>query len=256
MAVLASAMKMLNVLGVAGCAERDKDSAVPGKAQAKRTPETSKSMTTPSTSAGTPSSISVSSSLSSYRGQRSQACRLPPGHWLLEYQRYAYNLEDMDLLAIYLELAEVPGSFSSKGTKLLLTMLRFLRSLDIPVQDICCLLSHASIYFKDIHPAVAANMNREELANVLVLLVFLAHSHVHDETCQLKVWHRYLFKSYCNLPTLSKATMELMKRRDYKLRVADYELSVSLKIFAQVTRLPEEAVSFGVNEVCGPIKEI
>ena len=34
------------------------------------------------------------------------------------------------------------------------------------LQDICCLLAHASIYFKDIYSAIGNNMNREELANV------------------------------------------------------------------------------------------
>lgn len=249
MAVLASAMKMLNVLGVAGCAERDKDDVVSPASRPpapKRTCETSKSMTTPSPVAGTPSSIAISSSISSHASlRRGQSTCLPPGHWLREHERFAFTLEDLDLLAVYLELSKAPAErfASQKSAKLILAMLRFLRSLDIPVQDICCLLAHASIYFKDIYPVIGHNMNREELANVLVLLVFLAHSHVHDETCQLKVWHRYLFKGYCNLPTLSKATMELMKRRDYKLRVDDYDLEVALQCFRQVTRWPEEVVA-------------
>lgn len=250
MAVLASAMKMLNVLGVANCAERDKDDGVSPASRPpapKRTGDASKSMTTPSTVAGTPSSIAISGSSISSRAsiRQGQSSCLPPGHWLREHERFAYNLEDLDLLAVYLEFSKAPAErfASEKSAKLTLSMLRFLRSLDIPVQDICCLLAHASIYFKDIYSVIGHNMNREELANVLVLLVFLAHSHVHDETCQLKVWHRYLFKGYCNLPTLSKATLELMKRRDYKLRVDDYDLEVALQCFRQVIRWPEEVVA-------------
>lgn len=106
------------------------------------------------------------------------------------------------MLAVYLKLSKAPKErfASEKSAKLTLSMLRFLRSLDIPVQDICCLLAHASIYFKDIYSVIGQNMNREELANVLVLLVFLAHSHVHDETCQLKVWHRYCSKVIATCP--------------------------------------------------------
>ncbi|CAK9023400.1 unnamed protein product [Durusdinium trenchii] len=248
MAALASAMKMLNVLGVAGCAERDKGDVAGRQAPRGET----KSMTTPSTSAGTPSSIAISgSSISSQSNVRwGQNSCLPPGHWLREHERFAFSLEDLDLLAVYLELSKVPSSFASaKSAKLLLSMLRFLRSLDIPVQDICCLLAHASIYFKDIYAIIGPNMNRDELANVLVLLVFLAHSHVHDETCQLKVWHRYLFKGYCNLPTLSKATLELMKRRDYKLRVEDYDLEVALQCFKKVVRWQKEAPVEVIREI-------
>ncbi|CAL1148578.1 unnamed protein product [Cladocopium goreaui] len=97
-----------------------------------------------------------------------QSSCLPPGHWLREHERFAYNLEDLDLLAVYLELSKAPKErfASEKSAKLTLSMLRFLRSLDIPVQDICCLLAHASIYFKDIYSVIGQNMNREELANV------------------------------------------------------------------------------------------
>jgi len=270
--MLVSAMKALSVLGVSGCAERDKDfEEVPGRYHVEKP---SRSMTTPSTEAATPSSFSVSSrsvssgktssSYSGFRGQRSR--HLPADHWLLEYERLAHRPEDLDLLATYLQLAQVPDSFGSpKTAKLMLTMLRFLHSLDIPLKDICCLLVHASVYFKRIYAVVGHNMNRDEIANVLVLLAFLAHCHIHDETCQLKVWHRYLFKGYCNLPMLSKATMELMKRLQYKLRVDDETLESSLKIFSQVVQWPvEEAPTPHYSQQewlmdeasCGPIREI
>eukprot|EP00439_Symbiodinium_sp_Y106_P034882 s193_g4.t1 len=289
--MLVSAMKALSVLGVSGCAERDKDfEEVPGRYHAKRLvcgrivlgmfgderclSDAGFFPCGRSTEAATPSSFSVSSrsvssgktssSYSGFRGQRSR--HLPADHWLLEYERLAHRPEDLDLLATYLQLAQVPDSFGSpKTAKLMLTMLRFLHSLDIPLKDICCLLVHASVYFKRIYAVVGHNMNRDEIANVLVLLAFLAHCHIHDETCQLKVWHRYLFKGYCNLPMLSKATMELMKRLQYKLRVDDETLESSLKIFSQVVQWPvEEAPTPHYSQQewlmdeasCGPIREI
>ncbi|OLP97626.1 hypothetical protein AK812_SmicGene20006 [Symbiodinium microadriaticum] len=248
--MLVSAMKALSVLGVSGCAERDKDfEEVPGRYHVEKP---SRSMTTPS---GAPvSAFSGKTSSSSSAFQRSRSRHLPADHWLQDYERLAHRPEDLDLLATYLQLAEVPESFGSpKTAKLLLTMLRFLHSLDIPLKDICCLLAHASVYFKRIYAVVGHNMNRDEVANVLVLLAFLAHCHIHDETCQLKVWHRYLFKGYCNLPMLSKATMELMKRLQYKLRVDDETLESSLKSFSKVVQWPvEEAFASGQGLLVAP----
>eukprot|EP00438_Fugacium_kawagutii_P019524 Skav235657 [mRNA] locus=scaffold358:776854:781271:+ [translate_table: standard] len=78
-----------------------------------------RSQTGESTVAGTPSSIAISgSSISSQasvrKGQRS--C-LPPGHWLREHERFAYNLEDLDLLAVYLELSKAGWHRSTNPAK-------------------------------------------------------------------------------------------------------------------------------------------
>eukprot|EP00930_Biecheleria_cincta_P039660 TRINITY_DN27246_c0_g1_i1.p1 TRINITY_DN27246_c0_g1~~TRINITY_DN27246_c0_g1_i1.p1 ORF type:complete len:263 (-),score=43.87 TRINITY_DN27246_c0_g1_i1:300-1088(-) len=261
MALVATTMRMLNLLGVGGCAYRDKEGkptqTTPGAASSSEslpkgskefkrpsveaTPSTCTPFSTPGSSFNVPSSLSLSQ-LSPVASTRSVS--LAPGHWLLEYESLAYDLADLEMLAKFLDVTKVSSSLcGQKQATLLVKMMRFLHSLDHNCEDICCHLAHASFYFRSIYSSCGALMSPEEIANVLVLLVFLAHCHVQDETCPLKIWHRYLFKSYCKLPTLSKATMQLMKRLDYVLRVPDNDLKQSLAWLSQdtfVDTLPSE----------------
>jgi len=256
--VIGPAVRMLQALGVAGCAEREKDVQL-GKPDfanlasygGKTTPSAMSTMSTctPST---TPGSASVGSYSSVSRNSKpgsglaldliSTDSNLPAGHWLLPYRKWAGSPKDLDLLDAFLRLAKVPSGVinTPKNAKLLLKMLRFLHSLDMDPQDLKLLLAHASIYFEDIHAACGATMSHDEVANVLVLLAFLAQCHLLDETCQLKVWHHYLFSGYCSLPMLSKATMQLMKRRKYVLRVGEEELGMAMaRLEEAVNRVPD-----------------
>jgi hypothetical protein len=251
-------MRVLNVLGVGGCAYRDKERKLTqmthgaasdpeplpkGSKAFKRppseaTPSTCTPFSTPGSSFTAPSSLGLSHlSPTACTGSVS----LAPGHWLLEYERVAYDPVDLELLAKFLDVTKVSSSVcGQKQAMLLVKMMRFLHSLDHNFEDICCHLAHASFYFRNIYSSCGAVMSPEEIANVLVLLVFLAHCHIQDETCPLKIWHQYLFKSYCKLPTLSKATMQLMKRLGYVLRVPDNDLKQSVAWLSQGDALPLE----------------
>eukprot|EP00931_Biecheleriopsis_adriatica_P066257 TRINITY_DN40651_c0_g1_i1.p1 TRINITY_DN40651_c0_g1~~TRINITY_DN40651_c0_g1_i1.p1 ORF type:complete len:270 (-),score=45.29 TRINITY_DN40651_c0_g1_i1:33-842(-) len=269
MAVFASAKRMLHVVGIGGCTERDRDKEESEHAKSLRpVAKPSKhaaSEATPSTTLGSPRSVSAISigsascrSTSGYGGTCFSS-RLSDGHWLLEHERLAFRPEDLELLSIFLKVYKVPSTFAcSKNAKLMLTTLRFLHSLDLGLEDICCIMAHAGAYFGHIDAACGSSMNREEVANVLVLLMYLAHCHILDETCHLQVWHRYLFKNYCNLPTLSKATMQLMRRLNYKLRIGDEELKQNLPQLLQVVRWKTGSYFYEEEESAteGPITAI
>jgi hypothetical protein len=99
-----------------------------------------------------------------------------------------------------------------------------LRACDYSNEDICSVLAHASSYFVDTYEKCGEAMDLNEIGNVLALLTFLAHSYVLDETCRLKIWHKYLFTKYCSLGMLSSAVMRLMEIRNYRLRLDDEDL--------------------------------
>jgi len=256
MALIATTMRLLHALGMGGCADRQRDDAqtveaADGSCAASKAHQLP-AMPTPSTCTptSTPGSSVVEVSSTPSLGS---ACRLniplprcgvsllSPGHWLLQYESAAYDPLDLELLAAFLDSTKVSSSVTGqKNAMLLVKMMRFLHSLDHGFDDICCHLAHASIYFRSIYSACGAAMGSEEIANVLVLLVFLAHCYIEDETCQLQVWHKYLFKGYCKLPTLSKATVQLMKRLGFVLRAPDEDLRLTLAELLQVLPTPSE----------------
>jgi hypothetical protein len=100
-----------------------------------------------------------------------------------------------------------------------------LRACDFSNEDICSVLAHASSYFMDTYTKCGEDMDENEVGNVMALLIFLAHSYVQDETCRLKVWHKYLFSKYCSLAMLSSAVMRLLEIRSYILRLEDGDLN-------------------------------
>jgi hypothetical protein len=145
------------------------------------------------------------------------------GHRIQPSFKYAHRTTDAYLLSSFLDLAEVQD-ISCESTKLLLRTIKMLRACDFSNEDICSVLAHASKYFMDVYAQCGSGMDANEVGNVMGLLIFLGHSYVLDETCRLKVWHKYLFAKYCALGMLSKAVMRLMEVLKYTLRVEDEDL--------------------------------
>merc|ERR1711920_708127 len=116
------------------------------------------------------------------------------------------------------------GDMDGDGVKLILRALKFLRLCDYSVEDICCILAHASAYFLDAYKLCGEHMDRSELGNVLATLMFVAHCYVQDETCPLHVWHQHLFHKYCPLKTLNAAIVRLLEIRHYVLRLESEDL--------------------------------
>ncbi|CAK9096208.1 unnamed protein product [Durusdinium trenchii] len=129
------------------------------------------------------------------------------------YRSYASCAEDVHLISSFLELTPLTRVVPSV-VKLLFRVVRFLRMCDYHVEDVCVILAHASAYFLDFYAQLGARVeDGEEVGYVVGSLIFIAHSFVQDETCPLNVWHKHLFRKYCNVKTLNAAIMQLMKLR-------------------------------------------
>ena len=63
-------------------------------------------------------------------------------------------------------------------------------------------------------------MASTERGNIAVILCFMAHVFVHDESCPLHCWHKFLFKRYCSLRTLNMALLRTMDLLNWDLRVS------------------------------------
>mmetsp|Transcript_76182 Transcript_76182/g.218278 ORF Transcript_76182/g.218278 Transcript_76182/m.218278 type:complete len:255 (+) Transcript_76182:80-844(+) len=139
------------------------------------------------------------------------------------FAKYAHCTEDLHLLSTFLALAQ-PPELHGDGIKTLLRAVRMLRLCDYCAEDICSVLAHASAYFKDVHAVCGGKMDSNEVAMVLVCLIYIAHSWVQDETCPLHVWHKHLFRKYCTVRMLNSAVMRLLEIRNHKLRLSTAEL--------------------------------
>lgn len=124
----------------------------------------------------------------------------------------------------FLELAGLPSA-DGEIYRCVLKAVRMLLSCGFQIEDVCMVLTFASVYFLDItKKCPVKGMGEGEAANILMLLMYLAHSYVQDEHCPLRVWHKHLFRDYCQMPTLDRALMCLMKMRGYLLRVEEAEV--------------------------------
>jgi len=128
------------------------------------------------------------------------------------------------------------------AVQLVLQAVRLLHLCKYPNSDIELIVAHASVYLQSLldqqttressvgtpPEAQAPKMELMEIAHIFVLMVYLAHSFVEDETCPIKIWHQRLFLKYCDFATLNKALMQLMQRLAFALRVSEEELEKRL----------------------------
>lgn len=161
------------------------------------------------------------------------------GHRIQPYLAHASCTSDVYLLGCLLKLTR-QKDIDGASVKLVLRALRFLHRCDYSTEDICSILAHASAYFLDAHALCGRNMAPTEVGNVLVTLMFIAHSYVQDETCPLDIWHRHLFKNYCSLKTLSAAVVRLLEIRRYILRLGDQDLTDRYTVLTQAAWKPHE----------------
>lgn len=179
-------------------------------------------------STAAPSCIDTSSEISDEDHQiKTEAipwCSIKYGKRIRPVCGHAHCADDIYLLSAYLELAQLPD-IDSDSAKLVLKALALLRSCNYSFEDICSILAHASSYFEDTHACCGSRMDANEIANVLVMVMFVANSYVQDVNCPLHVWHRHLFQKYCSLHTLNAAIISLLKVRGFVLRVKSQDLS-------------------------------
>lgn len=140
--------------------------------------------------------------------------------------RNAQYPEDIDLVWRFTNiLAEAsPNAMRMVKQELLyktvLKSISLLHRCDYHYSDVVVTLAHASVYFRTVFANVGHRMNDYEAAHVTVLLIYLAHSFVLDETCPLRCWHRLIFNRYCTFKVLDAALFRLFRLRDYGLRIS------------------------------------
>lgn len=117
-----------------------------------------------------------------------------------------------------------PGNANT--VKLIRKTVRLLEQCDYLQDEICSVLAHAGSYFEDVYGQCGHRMSSGEMGYILVVLIYIAHCHVLDEACPLRLWHQHLCQKYCSLPMLDAAVMRLMKMRGYKLRLAEDDLEM------------------------------
>lgn len=151
--------------------------------------------------------------------------------------KYAHYPEDLVLcwrfihiLGVMSPSAAAGGRFKHQALyKAVLQGVRLMHLCNYDYSDVVVVLACASVYFQTTFSAIGDKMGDSEAANVCVLLIYLAHSFVLDETCPLRCWHKHIFRKYCTLKVLDAALFRLFQMQGYKLRITEEEEKNALK---------------------------
>jgi len=108
--------------------------------------------------------------------------------------------------------------------------IRLMHLCDYNYSDVVVTLAYTSVYFRSTFQAIGHKMSSTEAAHVCVLLMFLAHSYVLDETCPLRCWQKHIFKKYCTLKVLDAALFRLFQIRGFKLRISEADEKHALSV--------------------------
>jgi len=139
-------------------------------------------------------------------------------------------LTDELLLARFDEITRLPNFRSLVVQRLMKRTLWLLRACSYPVMDICAILAHTSVYYREAIVESGREMNPLDMANVLIAFMYLSHCHIEDNTCPLAIWHRHLCKDYCSLKLFNVAILKLLSMRKYVLRVDQTQLALHLQV--------------------------
>jgi len=132
--------------------------------------------------------------------------------------------------------------------KTVLQGVRLMHLCDYNYSDVVVTLAHASIYFRSTFQAIGYKMSDYEAAHVCVLLIYLAHCFVLDETCPLRCWQKHIFRKYCTLKVLDAALFRLFHMRDFRLRITEEEEKHALSVLLFLGNGLDVILSFGDEE--------
>lgn len=111
----------------------------------------------------------------------------------------------------------------------ILQAVRLLHLCNYDYADVVLVLAYASVYFRNTFTTIGSEMSPTESAHVVVLLIFLAHVFLLDETCPLRIWQKHIFRQYCTIKVLNAALFRVFQMRPgLSLRVSDEEESMAL----------------------------
>lgn len=168
--------------------------------------------------------------------ERARAAEVEPLLLVPETARYAHHKEDLLLVSRFARIISEHSSEAERKVKheaLFKTVLQGVRLMhlcDYAYADVVLVLAYASVYFKSTFEKIGHKMSEHEAAHVCVLLIYLAHSFLLDETCPLRCWQKHIFRKYCTLKVLDAALFRLFQiRKDYGLRITERELQGALQ---------------------------
>mmetsp|Transcript_44429 Transcript_44429/g.81096 ORF Transcript_44429/g.81096 Transcript_44429/m.81096 type:complete len:405 (-) Transcript_44429:267-1481(-) len=144
--------------------------------------------------------------------------------------RYAHHYpDDIDLVLRFTQVLSAVSPDAQRKVrhegmyKLLLQGVRLMHLCQYEYEDVVLVMAYASVYWKYAFQFIGHKMSSTEAAHVCVLLIYLAHCFLLDETCQLRWWSKQIFKKYCSIKSLDAALFRLLKMRKYKLLISDEE---------------------------------
>jgi hypothetical protein len=127
--------------------------------------------------------------------------------------------------------------------KCILQGVRLMHLCGYEYADVVLILAHASVYFPKVFTEIGQHMSPNETAHVTVLLCYLAHSLLMDETCRLKDWHKLIFSNYCTLKVLDAALFRAFRILQWQLRIGDEELKAALRALSGLPyQIPKDRV--------------
>lgn len=100
----------------------------------------------------------------------------------------------------------------------------FLVCCEYPVEDICCVLAHASAYFGELYAVIGKRMTADEAGHMIVVLLYIAHSYVVDRAGPLHKWQLLLCSARYDVKVLDAAIVRLLTLRGFCLRLQEDEL--------------------------------
>merc|ERR1719217_1640884 len=100
---------------------------------------------------------------------------------------------------------------------------RLMHLCDYDYADVVLVLAYASVYFRSTFSSIGKKMSPNEAAHVVVLLIYLAHAFLLDETCPLRIWQKHIFRKYCTLKVLDAALFRLFQMQGFQLRISEEE---------------------------------
>lgn len=153
----------------------------------------------------------------------------------------------------HLEFGEIDGTSMDRTEWKLTRCFRLLNSCGYPFDDIVTVVAFAAIYFPSIKASVCSHTggwDNDEVANVLVVLIYISHAFAFDETCPIGHWHAWVVRSYCSLQTLNLVVVRILQLRRFHLSVTRKEWRGVSHVLKKGMRGPQrEQVSEGPEQL-------
>mmetsp|Transcript_85528 Transcript_85528/g.135634 ORF Transcript_85528/g.135634 Transcript_85528/m.135634 type:complete len:223 (+) Transcript_85528:95-763(+) len=104
--------------------------------------------------------------------------------------------------------------------------------------DIVLCFSYACSYAGRVFPLMAGLLGDAEAVHICILLVFLAHSFILDETCPMREWHKHIFQRYCSLKKMDTALFNVFSMLEFRLSIPAEEEAKYFQLILRTIREP------------------